>query len=98
MNRKSVKENTRCFKSAVDLQLGTQIIKSPTHSSRSILYMPHETSSGEQLCNKTNMYGCTVWKRLGRCSLPTVPECWGEKELGTRESWFLVPCKYRLGS
>lgn len=34
MNRKTVKENTRCFKSAVDLQLGTQIIKSPTHSSR----------------------------------------------------------------
>lgn len=61
-NRKTVKENTRCFKSAVDPQLGTQMIKPPNHSSRSTLYMSQEMSSGEQLCNKINMYGRTVWK------------------------------------
>lgn len=74
-NRKTVKENTRCCKSAMDLQLGTQMIKTPTHSSRSILNMPQETFSGEQLCSQINMFGLTVWKRLGRCSLPIEPEC-----------------------
>lgn len=60
MNRKTVKENTRCCKNAVDPQLGTQMIKTLTHSSRSVLYMPQEMSSGEQLCNKINMLGHIV--------------------------------------
>lgn len=54
-NRKRVTENTRCLTSAVDLQLGTQMIKAPIQRSRSTLCTPQEMSSGEQLCNKINM-------------------------------------------
>lgn len=54
-NRKTVMENTKCFTSAVDLQLGTRMTKAPIHCSRSTLCVPQETSSGEQLCNKINM-------------------------------------------